>query len=85
MPCTMFQDSKDWRSQAQATYKHGQQRGTDPAVYTPIAPAGIRTQMVLLLGQCYMSSNTLMLLCSLQSMQALAEHQTYKSMAVHSK
>ena len=45
----MLQDSKDWRSQTQATYKHGQQRGTDPAIYTPLAPAGIRTQMVILI------------------------------------
>ncbi|DBB01213.1 TPA: hypothetical protein ACH3X1_001090 [Trebouxia sp. C0004] len=38
-------DSKDWKSQSQATYRSSQQCAKDPALYNDIPVAGIRTQL----------------------------------------
>ncbi|KAL3162513.1 hypothetical protein ABBQ32_010170 [Trebouxia sp. C0010 RCD-2024] len=40
-------DSKDWRTQSQATYRSKEQCASDPALYTQHASAGIRTQLEL--------------------------------------
>ncbi len=41
-----MQDSKDWKSQSQATYRSTQQCAKDPALYNERPVAGIRTQLV---------------------------------------
>ncbi|DBB01215.1 TPA: hypothetical protein ACH3X1_001090 [Trebouxia sp. C0004] len=41
----VVQDSKDWKSQSQATYRSSQQCAKDPALYNDIPVAGIRTQL----------------------------------------
>ena len=42
----VMQDSKDWKSQSQATYRSSQQCVNDPALYNERPVAGIRTQLV---------------------------------------
>ena len=46
LKCFDMQDSKDWKSQSQATYRSKEQRASDPALYNQHASAGIRTQLV---------------------------------------
>lgn len=48
------QESKDWASQAQSTYRNGQQNAQDPAIYTPLASAGLRTQLVSVGSQSHL-------------------------------
>ncbi len=54
-----MQDTKDWKSQSQATYRSSQQCAKDPALYNERPVAGIRTRLVcstLAADQCLPAS-----------------------------
>ncbi len=76
----VMQDSKDWKSQSQATYRSSQQCAKDPALYNERPVAGIRTQLVrhtLAVNQCLPASAVLTPVVGRQEMEVmLAEAST---------